>query len=101
MKLLIDIFKGNFSLAKTFWLVNILGNLITGILIDIKPSSNLLILIYFVYFLYSFISTWNSSTKYIALQKKNNTSPFLGYTSKIITVLLVYFPIEWYFLIFL
>jgi len=101
MKLLIDIFKGNFSLAKTFWLVNILGNLITGTLIDIKASSNLLILIYFVYFLYSFISTWNSSTKYIALQKKNNTSPFWGYASKIITVLLVYFPIEWYFLIFL
>jgi hypothetical protein len=38
---------------------------------------------------------------WIALQKKNNTSPFWGYTSKIITVLLVYFPIEWYFLIFL
>ena len=101
MKLLIDIFKGNFSLAKTFWLVNILGNLITGTLIDFKPSSTLVMLIYFVYFLYSFISTWNSSTKYIALQKKNNASPFWGYASKIIIVLFVYIPIEWYFVIFL
>lgn len=104
MRILIEIFKGNYSLVKTFWLVNILGNLVTGALIDFKANSTNVILffvIYILYFVYSFISTWNSSTRYIAFQKKNYHSPFWGYLAKIIIILLIYFPVEWYFVVFL
>ena len=34
MKLILDIIKGNLSLAKTFWLVSFFGNMIPYILVE-------------------------------------------------------------------
>ena len=81
-KLIKDIWNGNIELVKTFWLVNVLGTIITGIplfLGDLYYSSLneflsflvlLFIFVYVVYFIFASVATWRSATKYVNLKKK-------------------------------
>ena len=94
-KLIIKILKGDLSLAKTFWLVNILGSIISSIPIilseiyyqNLNEALSIIILlyllIYVIYFGFSQIATWRSATKYISEKKKKKQKTFLGYLAKI------------------
>lgn len=100
-KTLINIFKGNLSLPKTFWLIYILGSFLTSIPIilgDIYYNSLneflsatvlLFLLINISYFIYSTISTWNSATNYISKKKKDKKNSFWGYAAKVMVVILI------------
>ena len=94
-KLILKILRGELSLAKTFWLVNILGSIVSTapiILSEIYYQSlnevvSIIILLYFIiyviYFGFSQIATWRSATKYIVEKKKKKQKSFLGYLAKI------------------
>ncbi len=90
--ILIRYWNGEFSLAKTFWIVGVLiGSIVAlpSVLIDdgtITASSDgvtVLIAIYTIFFnfflVYVYIGMWRSSSKYIAQKKKIKRSSFWGY----------------------
>ena len=101
MYLIKEIFKGNWSLIKTFWIITILGQLLTSIPIflgeiyydQLSEGTAILILvflaIYIVYFVFSTIALWNSSSKFITKKKKNNNNAFWGYAAKTYVILSV------------
>ena len=89
--ILIRYWNGEFSLAKTFWIVGVLiGSIVAlpSVLIDdgtITASSDgvtILIAIYTILFnfflVYVYIGMWRSSSKYIAQKKKIKRSSFWG-----------------------
>lgn len=103
MKLILDIIKGNLSLAKTFWLVSFFGNMIPYILVEFnRQKENIIIyfIFYVSYIIYSTISVFNSSSKYIAKQKINKESGILGYISILFTIAMLYFVYESYLITF-
>lgn len=90
------IWNGDIELAKTFWLVNILGTIVVGtplFLGDVYYSGlnellSLIVLIFIpifaAYFIFATVSTWRSATKYITLKKKKKQSTIWGYSAKVV-----------------
>ena len=98
--ILIKYWDGDFSLAKSFWIVGVLIGTIVALpsaLIDdgtITASSDgvtILIAIYTIFFnfflVYVYVGWWRSSSKYIAQKKKIKRSPFWGYAVYVSVVL--------------
>ena len=83
------VWNGNETLSKTFWiyciLIGVIVSLISGILMGIV--SNLFSIIPVIYFTWSSIGLWNSSTKYQILKLNLKQSYGWAIASKIYVVL--------------
>ena len=88
-KVIERVWNGDETMAKTFWLYNILiGILVTficGVLVGL--FSIIFILIAVIYFVWSSIGLWNSSTKYKNFQLKNQKPYGWSIAAKIWVVL--------------
>jgi hypothetical protein len=99
--LLSDLWNGNISLSKTFWLYGIIGSAVVGSplsfaylnLEKLKESTATLFLIYFIfyfaYFIWVNVGMWNSATIYNNFKKKNKQNAIWGYSAKVIVIFYV------------
>ena len=96
----IKYWDGDFSLAKSFWIVGVLiGSIVAlpsaliddGTITASSDSVTVLIAIYTIFFnfflVYVYVGWWRSSSKYIAQKKKIKRSPFWGYAVYVSVVL--------------
>jgi hypothetical protein len=92
--LIISFWRGDLSLAVSYWFFYNLGPTLVIILIEsfTKPESNLEFFLYSIvgiyFYFFASIGTWRSAGVYI----KTNKPPFWGYLMRVIIVVL-YFPL--------
>lgn len=99
MKMIINIWNGNLSLGKTFWLVFMLGtSVLTIISFLIEENyenisevgalfSLIFILFFYIYLIYSYVGTWRSASKYAMSAKKKRKGAGWAYAAQTVVVL--------------
>ncbi|MDA8822731.1 hypothetical protein N9N34_03295 [Candidatus Pelagibacter bacterium] len=94
--LLNNLWNGNITLSKTFWLYGVIGSALVGSplayayinLDQLKETTATFFLIYFIfyaaYFVWVNVGIWNSSTIYCNFKKINKQNAIWGYSAKVI-----------------
>ena len=91
-KVIERVWNGDETMAKTFWLFNIIIGLLVSLICGVLAGlfSNIFILIALIYFVWCNVGLWNSSTKYKNFQLKNQKPYGWSIAAKIWVVLTLF-----------